>query len=87
LLNDTIIEPFTINYSASGYVLQQEDYICYFDGEKATGFYDIRDKNLKNNLIDESNEKMDSLELVTKTFVADYFDRIINKKLGNPNKK
>jgi hypothetical protein len=30
---------------------------------------------------------MDSLELVTKTFVADYFDRIINKKLGNPNKK
>jgi len=26
------------------------------------------------------------LELVTKTFVADYFDRIINKKLGNPNK-
>ena len=86
LLNDTIIEPFTINYSASGYVLQQNDYICYFDGEKATGFYDIGDKNLENNLIDQSNEKMDSLELVTKTFVADYFDRIINKKLGNPNK-
>jgi hypothetical protein len=65
----------------------KNDYICYFDGEKATGFYDIRDKNLENNLIDQSNEKMDSLELVTKTFVADYFDRIINKKLGNPNKK
>jgi hypothetical protein len=67
--------------------MQQEDYICYFDGEKATGFYDINDKNLKNNLIDQSNEQMDSLELKTKSFIADFFDRIINRKLGNPNKK
>ncbi len=35
----------------------KNDYICYFDGEKATGFYDIRDKNLENNLIDQSKRK------------------------------
>ena len=53
---------------ASGYVLQRGNYICFFDGEKATGFYDINDKDLKINLIEQSNSQMDTLEIVTQSF-------------------
>jgi phosphoglycerol transferase MdoB-like AlkP superfamily enzyme len=86
LLNDSLINPFTINYCGSGYVLQRDNYICFFDGEKATGFYDINDKDLKINLIEQSNSQMDTLEIVTKAFVKDFYDRIVDKNLGKPKK-
>lgn len=87
LINDTIVTPFTINFSGSGYVVQRDNYICFFDGQKATGFYDINDRDFKSNLINQSNPQMDTLELVSKSLVKDYFDRIVDRKLGNPNKK
>ncbi|MDG2053009.1 MAG: sulfatase-like hydrolase/transferase [Flavobacteriaceae bacterium] len=86
LINDTIIPPFTINFGASGYILQRGNYICFFDGEKATGFYDINDKDLKINLIEQSNSQMDTLEIVVKAFVKDFYDRIVDKNLGKPKK-
>ena len=86
LINDSLIHPFTFNYCASGYVLQRDNYICFFDGEKTTGFYDINDKDLKINLIEQSNSQMDTLEIVTKAFIKDFFDRIVDKKLGKPKK-
>ena len=86
LINDTIIPPFTINFGASGYILQRGNYICFFDGEKATGFYDINDKDLKINLIEQSNSQMDTLEIVIKAFVKDFYDRIVDKNLGKPKK-
>ena len=85
LINDTIITPFTFNYGGSGYILQRDNYICYFDGVKATGYYDIKDKDLRTNLIEQSNSQMDTLELVSKAFVKDFFDRVIDKKLGKPS--
>lgn len=86
LINDTLTNPFTINFSASGYVLQRDDYICFFDGENVTGFYDIEDKNLNKNLINQSIKEMDTMEIVTKSLVKDFYDRVIDRKLGNPNK-
>jgi len=86
LINDTIIPPFTINFGVSGYILQRGNYICFFDGEKATGFYDINDKDLKINLIEQSNSQMDTLEIVIKAFVKDFYDRIVDKNLGKPKK-
>jgi len=86
LINDSLINPFTINYCGSGYVLQRDNYICFFDGEKATGFYDINDKDLKINLIEQSNSQMDTLEIVIKAFVKDFYDRIVDKNLGKPKK-
>ena len=53
---------------------------------KTTGFYDINDKDLKINLIEQSNSQMDTLEIVTKAFIKDFFDRIVDKKLGKPKK-
>ena len=85
MINDTIITPFTFNYGGSGYILQRDNYICYFDGLKATGYYDIKDKDLRTNLIEQSNSQMDTLELVSKAFVKDFFDRVIDKKLGKPS--
>ena len=66
--------------------MQRDNYICFFDGEKTTGFYDINDKDLKINLIEQSNSQMDTLEIVTKAFIKDFFDRIVDKKLGKPKK-
>ncbi|MBT3587846.1 MAG: LTA synthase family protein, partial [Flavobacteriaceae bacterium] len=86
LINDTIIPPFTINFGVSGYILQRGNYICFFDGEKTTGFYDINDKDLKINLIEQSNSQMDTLEIVTKAFIKDFYDRIVGKNLGKPKK-
>ena len=85
LINDTIITPFTINYGASGYILQRDNYICFFDGEKATGYYDINDKDLKTNLIEQSNSQMDTLEIVTKAIIKDFFDKVVDKELGKPS--
>lgn len=81
LVNDTIEKPFTINYGANEYTLQQGDYIVRFNGNQVTGFYDINDKALQNNLIDKQTPEMQELELKVKAFVQDYFQRIIDKEL------
>ncbi|MHC5309241.1 LTA synthase family protein [Myroides sp. LJL116] len=81
LINDTIVEPFTINYSFNEYTFQQGDYICRFNGKEVTGFYHIDDKGLENNLIGQKNPQMQELELNTKAFIQDYFQKIIDKQL------
>ncbi|MHC5361528.1 LTA synthase family protein [Myroides sp. LJL110] len=81
LINDTLTQPFTINYGANEYTYQQGDYIVRFDGRQVTGFYDINDKGLTNNLIGNKNQQMQDLELKVKAFIQDYFQRIIDKEL------
>jgi hypothetical protein len=81
LVGDKEIEPFVINHNGLLYQLQRGNYICTFDGAKAVGFYDINDKGLKNNLINNRNEEMDEIEEACKAFLKDYFDRIIDKNL------
>ncbi|MBW3517922.1 LTA synthase family protein [Flavobacterium sp. NKUCC04_CG] len=81
LVGDNQVEPFTINYIANQYIFQRGKYICTFDGQKVTGFYDIKDKALANNLIANKNAEMESLEKACKAFLQDYFERIIDRKL------
>jgi hypothetical protein len=57
------------------------NYICTFDGKNALGFYDIKDKALKSNLIKNRNSEMDAIELQCKAFIQDYMNRVIDKKL------
>lgn len=82
------VKPFAINYDALHYQFLTGNYICTFDGEKATGFYNINDKGLEHNLIDSRNEEMNQAEDACKAFIKDYYDRIIDKKLfvNNENK-
>ena len=82
LINDSDIEPYVINYNNKGYQFIRGNYICTFDGNKAQGFYDINDKNLDKNLIHKRNKEMNEIEIACKAFLKDYFDRIIDNKLG-----
>lgn len=74
-------KPFFIGYLNNQYVFAQGDYICTFDGQKATGFYTKNDTHLKHNLIDQKNKQMLEIENACKAMVQDYFYRIIEKKL------
>ncbi|HRB73248.1 MAG TPA: sulfatase-like hydrolase/transferase [Flavobacterium sp.] len=81
LIGEKTIKPFVINYNGTQYQFQRGNYICLFDGKKATGFYAIADKGLEKNLIANRNKEMDELEVACKAFVQDYYARIIDKKL------
>jgi len=81
LVGDKNVEPFVINHSGLQFQLQRGNYICTFDGEKATGFYDINDKGLETNLINQRNEEMNNTEEACKAFLVDYYEKIIDKKL------
>ena len=59
------------------------NYICIFDGNKAIGFYDKSDKDLKNNLIKNRTTEMNLLEIRCKAFIQDYMQRVMDKKLGS----
>ena len=81
LMSNSNETPYAINYFSNQYQFQSGNYICTFDGKKATGFYAISDKGLEKNLISKRNAEMNALEVKCKAFLQDYFDRIINKKL------
>lgn len=81
LINNNNSLPFAINFISGNYYLQQGNYICEFDGEKAIGFYDINDKALNQNLISKRNAEMNDLEIYCRAFLKDYFDRIIDRNL------
>ena len=79
---ETDIKPYVMNYNGTQYQLLRGNYICIFDGNKATGFYAIDDKGLTHNLIENRTPEMDEAEEACRAFLKDYFDRIIDKKLS-----
>ena len=81
LLGDKQVVPFAINHSGSVYQFMRGDYICTFDGKKATGFFDKNDKGLTKNLIGNRNQKMNETEIACKAFLQNYMNTIIDKKL------
>lgn len=85
LVSDDGVKPFVINHNASQYHMLRGNYICTFDGKQATGFYDINDKSLEHNLIANRTAEMNEVEEACKAFLADYFERIVDKKLNLQN--
>ncbi|MDM1398670.1 sulfatase-like hydrolase/transferase [Myroides odoratimimus] len=83
LINGPINDRFTVSYGANEITYQGDKYIVRFNGQEATGFYDINDKALRKNLIKQKNKEMEELEMKCKAFLQDYFDRIINRKLDD----
>jgi phosphoglycerol transferase MdoB-like AlkP superfamily enzyme len=81
LLNDTLVKPFALTNSSSIFHLQQDDYIYVFDSEKDIGFYNINDKGLEKPLINISDSIKKPLRIKAKSFIQDYMNRIIDKKL------
>ena len=82
LIGEKDVKPFVMRYSANMYQFMGDNYICTFDGNKVTGFYDKNDKGMTKNLIGQRNAEMDRLELRMKAFLQDYMERIIDKKLN-----
>jgi phosphoglycerol transferase MdoB-like AlkP superfamily enzyme len=81
LISKDKVSPFVTRYSSDKYQMMSGNYICAFDGEKAVGFYQKDDKDLKHNLIGNRNAEMNLLEKRCKAFLQDYMERIIDKKL------
>ena len=81
LLDKKSSEPFVINSTGNIYQFLRGNYICTFDGKKVLGFYDKNDKELKTNLIQNRNSKMNDIELRCKAFIQDYMERVVDKKL------
>ncbi|RZJ27118.1 MAG: LTA synthase family protein, partial [Flavobacterium sp.] len=81
LIGEKDVKPFVIRHAANMYEFMGGNYICTFDGRKATGFYARNDKAMLHNLISHRNPEMDTLELRCKAFVQDYMERIVDKKL------
>ena len=86
LITDDKIKPFVMRYSSDNYQMMSGNYICTFDGQKAVGFFDKDDKELKHNLISHRNAEMNVLETRCKAFLQDYMERIIDKKLTSKDK-
>lgn len=86
LISNDKVKPFVMRYSSDKYQMMSGNYICTFDGEKAVGFYNKEDKDLKNNLTSRRTPEMNLLEVRCKAFLQDYMERIIDKKLTSKDK-
>lgn len=73
--------PFVVKHASNFYQYMSGDYICTFDGKKVVGFYAKADKGMEHNLISKRTPEMDVLEIKVKSFVQDYMNRIVEKRL------
>lgn len=73
--------PFVVKHAGNFYQYMSGDYICTFDGKKVVGFYAKADKGMEHNLISKRTPEMDVLEIKVKSFVQDYMNRIVEKRL------
>ena len=77
------LNTIVVNYLGGGsYFIMNDSLISVHNGEKAIGFYDIQDKNFKDNLIHKRNKKMNDLERKGSIFLQDYFNRIIKGEMN-----
>ena len=79
LLSNQDHHPFVINYFSGGsYFIMDENFICVHNGNKAIGFYELEDKNMENNLIQNKTQQMIELEKKCSMFLEDYFETLMS---------
>lgn len=79
LVSDQEYYPFVINYFSGGsYFIMDENFICVHNGNQAIGFYDVEDKNMEKNLIQNKTEEMIKLERKCSMFLEDYFESLMS---------
>lgn len=83
--NDVITKPdslkYDVNYSNQIYQIYRGDYLLQHDGEQVKAVYDFKsDRMLQNNLKGKVAEQ-DSMELLLKANLQQYFTRMINNDL------
>lgn len=82
LLSDST-NHFAIAHNGNHYNIAMNDYFLQFDGQKMIGFYNFKeDRLLTKNLVNESISQMDSIANVTKAFIQQYNNRMIDNKIS-----
>jgi phosphoglycerol transferase MdoB-like AlkP superfamily enzyme len=78
-------KPFAISYSNSTYQLVYNNYFMLFDGEKPLSMFNYRTDSLfKRNILAESVEEANGMNIFIKAFIQQYNMRLINDRLVVP---
>ncbi len=85
LLSDST-NHFAIAYNGTYYTMAMDSYFLQFDGVKPLGFYNFKeDILLTKNLLNKNLPEMDSVIKVTKAFIQQYNNRMIDNKISLPD--
>ncbi|MCF6351543.1 MAG: sulfatase-like hydrolase/transferase [Cyclobacteriaceae bacterium] len=82
LLSDST-NHFAIAYNGTYYTMAMGDYFLQFDDLNPIGFYNFKeDMLLTKNLVNENMPEMDSITKITKAFIQQYNNRMIDNKMS-----
>lgn len=74
--------PFAFNYLNNLYQIFRGDYLLQFDGKNVTSLYQFKeDKFLKNNLVDQLPDTVQSMSRSLKAFIQQYNNRMVENNL------
>lgn len=79
-----------IGYTSNNFYYVEKEFVLLFDGEKATGFYNLlSDSTLQQNLITDSSIeiKKNEFEKKLKAILQQYTNRLINNQLSKESNK
>ena len=82
LFSDNSGVPFSIHFSGTVYRFSMNNFTLVFDGQKTIGVYSIDDLFLENNLIENKKINYVLEEKYLKSFLQDYIERIVERKLN-----
>lgn len=82
LLQEKDIAPFVFNFNGSTYQFMQGKYIALFDGKEILGVFDAKDFGLEKNIMPTvpAND-LQNLRKGAKSFLQEYMNKIVDKKL------
>ena len=79
---DTLQPHFAITYFSNTYQLIKGDFVFHFSNDKAKALYNYKsDSELKNNLLLTKKNTADSLEIFTKSYIQQFYNRMIKNQL------
>ncbi|HTH56422.1 MAG TPA: LTA synthase family protein [Cyclobacteriaceae bacterium] len=74
--------PFAFNYLNNLYQIFRGNYLLQFDGKNVVSLYQFKqDRFLKNNLVDELPDTVQSMSLSLKAFIQQYNNRMVENNL------
>ena len=81
LLNTPAEDTWAINYLDGIYQYCKGDHVLQFNGEKAIGFYALKDYKMERNLAGEKDQVKEEMEREVKAIIQQYMARMIDNRL------
>ena len=86
LLQTAATDTWAVNYANGIYQFVRDNRLLQFDGQKATGLYDIEnDQMLQHNLVGTEQERQADMERQLKAIIQQYMQRMNNNELIIPH--